>query len=150
MDTGKKDPSTFFFVILNRGGVQMRNKEKNKMLTPEEKEAIVLEYLNDARSSYRRIAGKYDVSETAFKRWKKAYLMSGISGLISQTGKHHGKHNNGLKGLHIKKKKTREEELLLENIKLKVEVARLKKGYQVKGVGSKKEYVTIKDLNTKS
>ena len=49
-----------------------------------------------------------------------------------------------------KKNKTREEELELENLKLKVEVARLKKGYQVKGVGSKKEYVTIKDLNTKS
>ena len=50
----------------------------------------------------------------------------------------------------VKKNKTREEELELENLKLKVEVARLKKGYQVKGVGSKKEYVTIKDLNTKS
>lgn len=110
----------------------MRNKRKNKMITPEEKEAIILEYLNDARSSYRRIAGKYDISETAFKRWKRKYLMAGISGLISQTGKHHRKHSNGLKGLQSKKKKTREEELLLENIKLKVEVARLKKGYQVK------------------
>ena len=50
----------------------------------------------------------------------------------------------------MEKNKTREEELELENLKLKVEVARLKKGYQVKGVGSKKEYVTIKDLNTKS
>ena len=85
------------------------------------------------------------------EKWKKAYLEFGIEGLKSQTGKakHPGKGNH-LSGLHLKKNKTREEELELENLKLKVEVARLKKGYQVKGVGSKKEYVTIKDSNTKS
>ena len=107
---------------------------KNNMRSPEEKEAIVLEYLNDKRPSYRKIADKY-----------------GISGLYSQTGKtkHPGK-GNPLSGLQNKKNKTREEELELENLKLKVENARLKKGYLVKGVGSKKEYVTIKDLNTKS
>ena len=59
-------------------------------------------------------------------------------------GKKHPGKGNHLSGLHLKKNKTREEELELENLKLKV------KGYQVKGVGSKKEYVTIKDLNTKS
>lgn len=73
------------------------------------------------------------------KNGKKAYLEFGIEGLKSQTGKakHPGKGNH-LSGLHLKKNKTREEELELENLKLKVEVARLKKGYQVKGVGSKK------------
>ena len=93
----------------------MRTKKKNVMRTPEEKEAIVLEYLNDKRPSYRKTADKYGIAGSTFKKWKKAYLEFGI-----------------------------------ENLKLKVEVARLKKGYQVKGVGSKKEYVTIKDLNTKS
>ena len=128
----------------------MRTKKKNTMRSPEEKEAIVLEYLNDKRPSYRKTADKYNIAGSTFKEWKKAYLEFGIDGLRSQTGKHSGKHSNGLKGLHVKKNKTREEELELENLKLKVEVARLKKGYQVKGVGSKKEYVTIKDLNTKS
>ena len=79
----------------------------------------------------------------------RKYRENGIDSLMSKTGKS-PKPGNGLKGLHVKKNKTREEELELENLKLKVEVARLKKGYRVKGVGSKKEYVTIKDLNTKS
>ena len=128
----------------------MRTKKKNTMRSPEEKEKIVLEYLDSQHPSYRRIANKYEISGSIFKKWKKAYLKYGIDGLRSQTGKASGKKGNGLKGLHIKKNKTREEELELENLKLKVEVARLKKGYLVKGVGSKKEYITIKDLNTKS
>jgi len=120
------------------------------MRSPEEKEAIILEYFNDKHTSYRKTAAKYDLSPRHFEAWIKKYREQGIKGLESQTGKHSGKHSNGLKGLQVKKNKTREEELELENLKLKVEVARLKKGYQVKGVGSKKEYVTIKDLNTKS
>ena len=120
------------------------------MRSPEEKERIVLEYFNDQHPSYRKTADKYDISHRRFCIWIRKYREFGIEGLISQTGKHSGKHSNGLKGLQVKKNKTREEELELENLKLKVEVARLKKGYQVKGVGSKKEYVTIKDLNTKS
>lgn len=124
----------------------MREKKKNIMRTPEEKESIILE-------SYQfggiKTAKKYDIDERLLRRWKAKYRDYGIDGLISKTGKS-PKLGNGLNGLHVKKNKTREEELELENLKLKVEVARLKKGYQVKGVGSKKEYVTIKDLNTKS
>ena len=123
---------------------------KNKMRSPEEKEAIVLEYLNDKHPSYRKTANKYGIAHRRFGIWIKRYREQGIDGLRSHTGKSGDKHGNGLKGLPVKKNKTREEELELENLKLKVEVARLKKGYQVKGVGSKKEYVTIKDLNTKS
>ena len=121
------------------------------MRSPEEKEAIVLEYLNDKHPSYRKTADKYEIPQRTFGIWIKKYREQGIDGLRSQTGKarHPGK-GNPFSGLQRKKNKTREEELELENLKLKVEVARLKKGYQVKGVGSKKEYVTIKDLNTKS
>ena len=124
---------------------------KNNMRSPEEKEAIVLEYLNDNHPSYRKTANKYGISPSRFSSWIRSYRESGIDGLKSKTGrsKHPGK-GNPFSGLQRKKNKTREEELELENLKLKVEVARLKKGYQVKGVGSKKEYVTIKDLNTKS
>ena len=129
----------------------MQTKKKNVMRTPEEKEAIVLEYLNDKNPSYRKTADKYGIAGSTFKEWKKAYLEFGIEGLKSKTGKgNHIGSGNPFFGLQRKKNKTKEEELELENLKLKVEVARLKKGYQVKGVGSKKEYVTIKDLNTKS
>ena len=124
----------------------MREKKKNIMRTPEEKESIVLE-------SYQfggiKTAKKYDIEPRLLRRWKAKYRDYGINGLCSKTGKaSHG--YNSLARLRNKKNKTKEEELELENLKLKVEVARLKKGYQVKGVGSKKEYVTIKDLNTKS
>ena len=118
------------------------------MRSPEEKESIVLESLQQGCS---QTAQKYDISRSVLKIWRKEYREHGIDGLRSQTGKarHPGK-GNPFSGLQNKKNKTREEELELENLKLKVEVARLKKGYLVKGVGSKKEYVTIKDLNTKS
>lgn len=46
-------------------------------------------------------------------------------------------------GLRKQKGMSELELLKLENLKLKVEVERLKKGYTVKGVGSKKEYVTL-------
>ncbi len=124
----------------------MREKTKNTMRSSEEKEKIVLETIENGVT---KTARKYSVGRRLLQYWVIKYRENGIDGLISKTGMS-PKPGNGLKGLHVKKNKTREEELELENLKLKVEVARLKKGYQVKGVGSKKEYVTIKDLNTKS
>ena len=124
----------------------MRTKEKNNMRSPEEKEAIVLESFH---YGCNQTAQKYDINRSVLKKWRRKYREYGIDGLHSQIGKtSHG--YNHLAGLRNKKNKTREEQLEFENLKLKVEVARLKKGYLVKGVGSKKEYVTIKDSNTKS
>ena len=124
----------------------MRTKKKNTMRRPEEKERIVLESFREGRN---KTADKYGIDLRTLGKWRRKYREYGIDGLRSQTGKtSHG--YNHLAGLRSKKNKTREEELEFENMKLKIEVARLKKGYQVKGVGSKKEYVTIKDLNTKS
>ena len=119
----------------------MRIKKKNTMRSPEEKECIVLESFQEGCDI---TAKKYNISCSVLRRWRNKYRKNGIDGLISQTGKF--SHSGG----RSIKPKNREQELELENLKLKVEVARLKKGYQVKGVGSKKEYVTIKDLNTKS
>ena len=126
----------------------MREKINNVMRSAEEKERIVLESF---QFGCNQTAQKYDIHRSVLKRWRKKYRESGISGLRSQTGraKHPGK-GNPCSGLQSKKNKTREEELQLKVMKLEIEVARLKKGYQVKGVGSKKEYVTIKDLNMKS
>ena len=119
----------------------MREKKKNIMRTPEEKESIILESF---QFTILKTAKKYNIDERLLRRWRNKYRKNGIDGLISQRGKF--SHSGG----RPIKPKNREQELELENLKLKVEVARLKKGYQVKGVGSKKEYVTIKDLNTKS
>ena len=119
---------------------------KNNMRSPKEKEQIVLDAFKCGPGVTFK---KYGISKRLLHTWMRKYRENGIDSLMSKTGKS-PKPGNGLKGLHVKKNKTREEELELENLKLKVEVARLKKGYRVKGVGSKKEYVTIKDLNTKS
>lgn len=124
----------------------MREKKKNTMRSPEEKEAIVLESFE---LGVQRVAEKYDVYHRVLKKWRAKYRDFGIDGLKSKTGRmSHG--YNKTAGLRNKKNKTKEEELQLKVMQLEIEVARLKKGYQVKGVGSKKEYITIKDLNMKS
>ena len=126
----------------------MREKLKNIMRSAEEKEQIVLESFEEGRN---KTAKKYDIHVRVLGKWRKIYQTLGIDGLRSQTGraKHPGK-GNPLSKYQRRKELSKEEQLEFENMKLKIEVARLKKGYLVKGVGSKKEYVTIKDLNTKS
>ena len=117
---------------------------KNNMRTPEEKEKIVLEKLNGA--SDRSIRNKYKISGDTIWEWTTKYLKYGIDGLKSKTGKCAKK---GIGG-RPKKVETREEELEKENAKLKIEIERLKKGYYVKGVGQRKEYVSINNRSTKS
>ena len=141
MDKGKKPHPLFSLLFYLQGGFKMRIKRKNTMRRPEEKERIVLESFREGRDI---TAKKYNINCSVLKGWRNKYRKDGIDGLISKTGKL--SHSGG----RLIKPENREQELELENLKLKVEVARLKKGYQVKGVGSKKEYVTIKDLNTKS
>ena len=54
------------------------------------------------------------------------------------------------RSIPIKRKNmTKEEELELENLKLRIENERLKKGYMVKGVGQSKRYYGIGKKNTK-
>ena len=118
---------------------------KNVMRTPEEKERIVLEALE---RGFDPTAAGHGLSKQLLRTWVRKYRESGIDGLKSQTGKHGS--GNHLAGLQSKKNKTREEELELENLRLKIEVERLKKGYRVKGGGRGKEYVTTKGSNTRS
>ena len=121
-----------------------RNKgEKNIMRTPEEKEKIIFDYFNSGKGAieFERESG---VSRKSLWRWIKIYSSEGINGLQSMTGKI--TKNIG----RPKKVKTREEELERENAKLKIEIERLKKGYDVKGVGQRKEYVSINNRSIKS
>ena len=117
---------------------------KNNMRTPEEKEKIVLEYLN-GRVGYITVAKSYNIHPSRFFIWIKNYRDKGIEGLKSKTGKCSKK---GITG-RPKKAATREEELERENVKLKIEIERLKKGYYVKGVGQRKEYVSINNRSIK-
>ena len=118
---------------------------KNKMMTPEEKEKIVLEYLN-GKVGYRMIARSHDIYSGVLFEWINKYKNQGIEGLKSNTGTKKG----GNKGKGNKKCQTREEELERENLRLKIQIERLKKGYYVKGAGQKKEYISINNRSSKS
>lgn len=117
---------------------------KNRMRTPEEKEAIVLEYLN-GKAGYKTVAAEHGVNERLFSRWIEKYRENGIEGLKSKTGKHPNP-NKGKYNRHP----SEVEKLKKELLKKEIEIERLKKGYQVKGGGAQKEYVTTFDANTKS
>ena len=122
-----------------------RVKSKNTMRTPEEKEKIILEYLN-GKAGYKTVARSYDISYGRFYIWIKEYREKGIEGLKSNSGKCSKK---GIAG-RPKKAKTREEELERENLKLRIEIERLKKGYYVKGAGPRKEYISINNRSLES
>lgn len=113
---------------------------KNFMRTPEEKEKLVLEYF-DSKVGYRRFAESYNIYPSIFAKWIKSYRESGINGLKSKTGK------TGIGKGNFKRSEI--EQLKEDLLKKEVELMRLKKGYMVKGVGAKKEYVSISDVNIK-
>lgn len=114
-----------------------------KIRTAEEKEKIVKDYLNG--KGIRNIEKEYGVRNAQVYRWIEKYERNGLEGLKSNTGRH--KNHNA--GLHLRKPQNRVEELELELMRKEIEIARLKKGYMVKGVGAEKEFVTTFDKNTK-
>ena len=129
----------------NKGADKMGRPKGTKsiMRTPEEKEKLVLEYLN-SKEGYRRIAENNDIYYSLFLKWIKSYRENGINGLKSKTGKH----NNPNCGRY-NRNKTEIEKLKEDLLKKEIELMRLKKGYVVKGVGVKKEYVSLLDVNIK-
>ena len=121
-----------------------RVSTKNHMRTPEEKEAIVLEYMN-GKAGTREVSADYGINRSVLIKWIKKYRENGIEGLRSKTGKDRNS-NKGKYNRHL----SEVEKLKKELLKKEIEIERLKKGYQVKGGGETKEYVTTFDVNTKS
>lgn len=115
---------------------------KNVMRTAEEKAKIIEEYYLLGQA---KICHKYNISKSVLWSWIKKYEEQGLNGLKTNTGKHKNKNSR----IYFKKPKNKIEELELEIMKKDIEIARLKKGYIVKGVGAEKEYVTTLDKNTK-
>ncbi len=118
---------------------------KNNMKKPEDKEVIVKRYFNG--ESVTKLASEYEIGVRQIYHWINKYQESGIEGLKSNTGKSTKSHEHN--GLHLRKPKNKIEELELEIMKRDIEIARLKKGYNVKGVGQEKEFVTTFNKNTK-
>ena len=116
---------------------------KNRRYTAEEKLIIVNMNLQDHKS-IKQIEKELGISNSLVSSWISRYLKDGLDGL-----KNKKKSGNQFAALHTSKSLTKEERLELENMKLKVENERLKKGYLVKGVGANKEYVTFLEKNMK-
>ena len=121
---------------------------KNKKYSPEYKIKCVKEVLEDHKSQ-KEITRKYELkTDRTIRRWIRNYQEHGEAYFYEE---HRGnKGGNPFAALHTSKSLSREERLELENLKLRIENERLKKGYMVKGVGASKEFVTTLDANTKS
>ena len=117
---------------------------KNRIFSVKDKERILLEHYND-HIPWKELCRQYELSSSLIYAWDIKYKTNGIEGLKTNKGKNKNPHA----GLHLRKPKNKIEELELEILKKDIEIARLKKGYTVKGVGQKKEYVTTFNKNTK-
>lgn len=116
----------------------------NHKWTNEDRLKVAKEY-STGILSILEIANKYDIPVGTVDGWCRKYSKGGIDALNPEKP-HPG---NPFAALHSSKNLPEEKRLKLENLKLKVENERLKKGYLVKGVGANKEFVTLKDVNTK-
>jgi transposase len=118
---------------------------KNRMRSAEEK-ADLIERFKSGAVSEREFEAENGIHESTFCAWLRKYESGGVEALRSRTEKL----SRGRKqSLAKKKNRTREEELEYENLKLKIELERAKKGYSVKGGGSRKEFVPIGRRNTR-
>lgn len=119
---------------------------KSILRSLEEKEQIVLRCIKE-NIPYRTLGRELGIGDTTIRKWVQAYEKDGLKGLVSKTGKCGS--GNPYAALYRKKNLTEIERLRLELVRKEIECERLKKGYSVKGVGQKKEYVTISKKNTK-
>ena len=136
-----------YFLYYNeiKGGIFMgRPKETtNRKYTVEEKEIIVLRYLNEGKG-YEYLERETKIPHRNIERWVKSYLENGKDGLINKK-----KTGNKFAALHTSKKLSEIDRLKLELMKKDIEIERLKKGYIVKGDGPKRKYITINKKNLK-
>ena len=119
-----------------------RKGTKPRKWSKEEKLKLVLLHLNE-KVSLMQIEKEYAVSSGLASTWVKKYLNGGEEALVSRSG-------NPYAALHTSKSLSEVERLRLIVAKQEIEIARLKKGYWVEGVGANKEYVTGNGKSTKS
>ena len=108
----------------------------------DEKLKIIKEHLEEHKS-IREIEKEYGVNNSLVSAWVKRYLEDGEDALEPHNG-------NPYAALNTSKSLSEVERLRLIVAKQEVEIARLKKGYWVEGVGVNKEYVTGSGKTTKS
>ena len=124
--------------------MKMKKGQKKRVWTKEQKLEIIGKHLNE-HVSVRTLEKQYNADRSMICHWLKDYGKYGESAFDSKSHKK----GNSFAALHTSKTLTETERLRLQLAKLEIENERLKKGYQVKGVGANKEFVTTKDVNTK-
>ena len=102
----------------------------NKYWSAKEKYEIIKPIINFEKSS-SQVTKETGINNGMISVWVKKYNEEGLNGLESKR-----KPGNPLSKYSKKKTLNEMEKLQYENMKLKIEVERLKKGYQVKGDGS--------------
>lgn len=116
----------------------------NRKWSKEEKLRIVKRYLNEGIGS-RPLGKQEGIDSGMIRSWVHKYLDRGESALENQK-----KTGNHFSALHTSKSLSEIDRLKLIIMKQEIEIERLKKGYQVKGDGSSKEFVITSGANLKS
>ena len=106
----------------------------HRKFSKEEKMKYVQLHLEEHISA-GQIEREYGIRNSLVLDWVKRYLQDGEDALEPRNG-------NPYAALHRSKNLSEVERLRLLVAKQEVEIARLKKGYWVEGVGVNKEYVT--------
>ena len=113
----------------------------HRRFSKEEKMKYVRLHL-DEHIPLRQIEREYGIRNSLVAEWVKRYLQDGDKALEPRNG-------NPYAALHRSKNLSEVERLRLLVAKQEVEIARLKKGYWVEGVGADREYVTGSGKTTK-
>ena len=113
----------------------------HRRFSKEEKMKYVRLHL-DEHIPLKQIEREYGIRNSLVAEWVKRYLQDGDEALEPRNG-------NPYAALHRSKNLSEAERLRLLVAKQEVEIARLKKGYWVEGVGADREYVTGSGKTTK-
>ena len=122
----------------------MKKGQKKKKWTIAQKLEIVHKHL-DEHIPVRTLAKEYETDTGMICRWTKEYRAGGEEAFDPKT-----RPGNRFAALHRSKNLSELERLRLLVAKQEIEIARLKKGYWVEGVGANREYVTGHDVSTRS
>ena len=104
-------------------------------------QTLTINFTLNAPASYVKLV----VLDGTTEVWTKEYLAGGEAAFEPKA-----RPGNKFAALHRSKNLSELERLRLLVAKPEIEIARLKKGYWVEGVGANRAYVTGQDVNTKS
>ena len=124
---------------------ELKKGQKKRIWTKEQKLAIIKRYYEEHISA-GSLAEEYEADKSMICRWIRNYNQYGESVFDSKNSRK----GNPFSALHTSKFLTETDRLHLQLAKLEIENERLKKGYQAKGVGANKVFVTGPDKSTKS